>query len=69
MDTNKKSLISSQIYIVMWLLLSAITAIETFAQFQDGGFSNPKIYFFGALFIVCAAMYFMKKKQRFKDKK
>jgi hypothetical protein len=69
MSTNKKSLIQSQIFIVLWLLLAAITAIESFAQFQKGGLSNPRVYFFSVLFLVCAYMYFRKKKQRFEEKK
>ena len=65
---NKKSLISSQIIIVFYLLFAAVAAIETLAQFQKGGFSNPRIYFFGALFLFCAAMYFVKKKKRLEER-
>jgi len=65
---EKKSLLSKQVFIVLWLLAAAIASIETYAQFLQGGWANPKIYFFGAIFIVCAVMYFIKKKQRFENR-
>ncbi len=65
MSTNKKSLINSQIVIVLYLLAAAVSAIEAMAQFGKGGFSNPWVYFMAVIFIFSAGMYFVKKKQRF----
>lgn len=68
MTNKKKSLISSQIIIVLYLMFAAISAIETFAQYRSKGFSNPRVYLFAAVFIFCMVMYFIKKKQRFEKK-
>ena len=69
MSSDKKSLLSSQITIVLWLLAAAISGIETFAQFQKGGFSNPWVYIMAVLFIACAVMYFVKMRQRAEGRK
>lgn len=66
---DKKGLIGSQISIVLWLLIAAISCIEVLKQFEKGGFKNPLIYVFSALFVVGVVMYFYKKKQRFSQKK
>ena len=65
---DKKSLLSSQIIIVLYLLAAAVSCIEMMAQFKKGGFSNPWIYILGLVFIGAATMYFIKKKQRFENK-
>jgi hypothetical protein len=64
---EKKSLLSKQVTIVLWLLGAAISAIETAAQFQRSGFSNWRVYFFSLIFITCVLMYFRKKKARFEN--
>ncbi|NQW41911.1 MAG: LPXTG cell wall anchor domain-containing protein [Bacteroidetes bacterium] len=65
---EKKRLIGSQITIVLWLLVAAISCIEVLKQFEKGGFKNPWIYVFGALFLGSIIMYFYIKKQRFSQK-
>jgi hypothetical protein len=63
-----KPLISKQITIILWLLVTAIAGIETYAQFLTRGFANWRLYFFGAIFIAGAVMYFKKKKERFENR-
>jgi len=65
---DNKKLIGSQISIVLWLLIAAISAIETYNQFLKGGFYNPWVYGLAFIFLISAAMYFVKKKQRFMGK-
>ncbi|MDI1235044.1 MAG: LPXTG cell wall anchor domain-containing protein [bacterium] len=65
---DKKSLLSSQIIIILYLLTAAISCIELMAQFPKGGFSNPWIYVLGLTLIGSVVMYFIKKKQRFENK-
>ncbi len=65
---DKKSLLGSQIIIVLYILAAAISCIEGMAQFQKGGFKNPFVYLLSGIFIFCAYMYFKKKKQRFENK-
>ncbi len=62
---QNKSILSKQLIIILWLLAAAISAIETAAQYKEGGFSNWKLYFFAAIFVTSVVMYFVKKKQRF----
>ncbi len=66
---NKKSLIGSQISIILWQLFAAITAIEAYNQFLKGGLSSWKGYFFTLLFIVCVVMFFIRRKARMQPKK
>lgn len=66
---EKKSLVSRQIIIVLYLIGAAIACIETTVQFKIGGFGNWKVYFFGAIFIFAVVMYFIRKKQRFQGNK
>ncbi len=66
---DKKSLIGSQIIIVLYLLAAAIAAIEASVHFKTGGFSHWQFYFFTAIFLFCAVMYFIRKKQRLQNKK
>ena len=61
---DKKSLLGSQIIIVLYLLAIAISSVETTIQFKNGGFSNWKVYLFGAIFGFSVYMYFVRKKQR-----
>jgi hypothetical protein len=65
---ENKSLISKQISIILWLLVAAIAGIETYAQFLERGFGNWRLYFFFAIFITGAVMYFRKKKERFENR-
>ena len=62
--TDKKHLIKSQILIVLWLIFAAISAIELFAQFSNGGFGNPFVYLLFAIFAFSAYMYFKGRKNR-----
>lgn len=65
---EKKNLIKQQFIIILYLLFGAIATIEASFQFQNGGFKNPKFYFFAAIFIFCAVMYFVRKKQRLESR-
>ena len=65
---DKKSLLSSQIIIVLYLLAAAVSCIEMMAQFNKGGFKNPWVYILFLVFIGAATMYFIKKKQRFENR-
>ena len=65
---EKKKLIGSQISIVLWLLIAAISAIETYKQYLKGGLSNPWVYALFFIFLIAAVMYFYKKRQRFMGK-
>jgi len=65
---DKKSLLSSQIIIVLYLLAAAVSCIEMMAQFKNGGFKNPWVYVLLIVFIGSASMYFIKKKQRFENR-
>lgn len=66
---DKKSLVSKQIVIVLYIMAAAISAIEASVQFKLGGFSNWKFYLVLLVFIASISMYFIKKKQRFEEKK
>jgi uncharacterized membrane protein len=66
---NKKSLVSKQVAIVLYLLAAAISLIEATVQYKLGGFSNWKLYLLVIVFFFSAIMYFVKKKQRFEEKK
>lgn len=61
---NKKTLIGSQVTIILWQLFAAVSAIEAYNQFLKNGFSNWKFYFFVLLFITCVVMFFIKRKSR-----
>jgi hypothetical protein len=65
---NKKTLVSKQIFIMLYLVAAAISAMEASIQFQDRGFKNWRVYFFGGIFLFSAAMYFIRRKQRFESK-
>ena len=65
---NKKSLLSSQIIIVLYLLAAAVSCIEMMAQYQKGGLSNPWVSILLLVFLGAATMYFIKKKQRFENR-
>lgn len=66
---DKKSLVSKQIVIVLYLLAAAISLIEATVQYKLGGLSNWKFYLVLLVFFFSATMYFVKKKQRFEEKK
>lgn len=66
--TQKKSLLSKQIIIILWLLAAAISSIETAKEYNEGGFNNWRFYFFLAIFITSVVMYFIRKKQRLEQK-
>ncbi len=66
---DKKSLVSKQIVIVLYIMAAAISAIEASVQYKLGGFSNWKFYLVLLVFIASISMYFIKKKQRFEGKK
>jgi hypothetical protein len=66
---EKKTLVSKQIVIVLYLMAAAISFIETTVQYKLGGFSNWKFYLVLLVFIASVSMYFIKKKQRFAGKK
>jgi len=66
---DKKSLVSKQIVIVLYIMAAAISFIEAMAQYKMGGFSNWKFYLVLVVFIASISMYFIKKKQRFEEKK
>jgi hypothetical protein len=62
---QNKSLLSKQVTIILWLLVAAIAAIETMAQYKTRGMGNWRVYFFAAIFVACVVMYFRKKRERF----
>jgi hypothetical protein len=66
---EKKTLVSKQIVIVLYLMAAAISFIEATVQYKLGGFSNWKFYLVLLVFIASVSMYFIKKKQRFAEKK
>ncbi len=61
---EKKSFVSKQIAVILWLMLAAISAIEGLKQFQTGGATNPWFYLMLGVFIVSAYMYFTRKNKR-----
>ncbi len=61
---EKKSFVSKQIAVILWLLMAAISAIEGLKQFQTGGATNPWFYLMLGVFIVSAYMYFTRKNKR-----
>lgn len=65
---DKKSLVSKQIFIVMYLLAAAIACIEATVQYKTGGPGNWRFWFFTGIFLFAATMYFVRKKQRFQEK-
>lgn len=65
---DKKSLLSKQVVIVLYLMAAAISGIECSVQYKMGGLSNWKFYLVLLVFIGSVVMYFTKKKQRFADK-
>ncbi|MBL7837456.1 MAG: hypothetical protein JNM67_08070 [Bacteroidetes bacterium] len=62
--TEKKTLVSRQIMIVLWLMFAAISAIEMLKQYGKGGFKNPYVYLLFAIFIFSWYMYFKGRKNR-----
>jgi hypothetical protein len=66
---DKKSLVSKQVVIVLYLMAAAISCIEATVQFKLGGFSNWKFYLVVVVFLFSVTMYFIKKKQRLLEKK
>ena len=66
---DKKSLVSKQIVIVLYIMAGAVSFIEATVQYKMGGFSNWKFYLVLLVFIASISMYFIKKKQRFQEKK
>lgn len=66
---DKKSLVSKQIVIVLYIMAAAVSFIEATVQYKMGGFSNWKFYLVLLVFIASISMYFIKKKQRFQEKK
>lgn len=65
---NKKSLLYSQIIIILYLLAAAVSCIEMMKQFEKGGFSNPWVYVMFVIFAGSVTMYFIKKKQRLQNR-
>jgi peptidoglycan biosynthesis protein MviN/MurJ (putative lipid II flippase) len=66
---DKKSLVSKQVVIVLYIMAAAISFIEATVQYKIGGFSNWKLYLVLLVFLASVSMYFIKKKQRFQEKK
>jgi len=66
---EKKSLVSKQVGIVLYLMAAAISCIEATVQYKIGGFGNWKLYLVLLVFVFSVSMYFIKKKQRFQEKK
>lgn len=64
---EKKPLIFNQILIVLWLLFAAISLIEAYKQYLNGGFKNPYVYLLIGIFLFSATMYFIRKKQRYEQ--
>lgn len=65
---DKKTLVSKQVFIVLYLLAAAISCIEATAQYRTGGFENWRFWFFTGIFLFAAFMYFVRKKQRFESR-
>lgn len=65
---DKKTLVSKQIFIVLYLLAAAISCIEATAQYRTNGIGNWRFWFFTGIFLFAAFMYFLRKKQRFEEK-
>ncbi len=61
---EKKSFVSKQIAVILWLMLAAVSAIEGLKQYQTGGASNPWFYLMLGVFVVSAYMYFTRKNKR-----
>jgi hypothetical protein len=66
---DKKSLVSKQVVIVLYIMAAAISFIEATVQYKIGGFSNWKLYLVIIVFLASVSMYFIKKKQRFEENK
>jgi hypothetical protein len=66
--TEKKTLISRQIMIVLWLMFAAISAIEMLKQYSIGGFKNPLVYLLFAIFAFSWYMYFKGRRNRLGNK-
>ncbi len=65
---DKKSFISRQIVVILWIVVAAVTMIEGMAQFQKGGFKNPVMYLMFAMCGVSAYMFFTRRNKRLEDK-
>lgn len=50
---------------LMWLALAAITAVEAYLAYKDGGFTQ-RTYMMLAVFGLSIFMYYLRKKQRVK---
>lgn len=61
---ENKSLLTKQVIVILWLIPAAISAIEVYAAYLTGGFSNWKLYFFASIFAICTTMFFKKRRQR-----
>lgn len=66
--SDKKTLVSRQIQIVLWLVFAAVSAIELMKQYLIGGFKNPLVYLLFAIFVFSWYMYYKSRKNRLGDK-
>lgn len=49
---------------IMWLAIAAVSCVEMFIGYENGGFSNQHFQLFALIFVTAGFMYYIRKRQR-----